>query len=83
MPEINAKEVAGIAANYLQELVPGVTSLQLEEVERDEDGWCVTLSYILPDNKNPFVPLQHQRSYKDFRVDAISGEVESMKIRTV
>ena len=67
--------------------------LGLEEVEMSKDGkfWLVTLGFYRP-SKKPASGLQvlrqiqgvtHERKYKLFKVDAATGKVSSMKIRTV
>ena len=67
--------------------------LGLEEVEMSKDGkfWLVTLGFYRP-SKKPVSGLEalqqirgvtHERKYKVFKVDATSGEVTSMKIRSV
>jgi hypothetical protein len=67
--------------------------LALEEVEMSEDGqfWLVTLGFYRP-SKKPVSGLEalrqiqgvtHERKYKLFKVDAATGKVTSMKIRSV
>ncbi len=61
----------------------GPQELRVEEVEMSEDGsyWLITLGFtVLP--HLPFLQ-QSQREYKLFRVNASTGQVEAMKIRTV
>jgi hypothetical protein len=51
--------------------------IRLEETEFDEHGyWLITLSYR-------DVSSFDRREYKIFRVDAQTGEVKSMKVRTL
>lgn len=49
---------------------------------KDERFWFVTLGFDRPVDK-ALVPLQTHRDYKEFKVDAVTGEVKAMKIRTV
>jgi len=82
----------------IQELVGGkFEDLRLEEVELSEDKrfWHITLGYDLPVKVRVGSQLEEmlisqtqrkqefQREYKLFKVNAETGEVESMKIRKV
>jgi hypothetical protein len=72
-----------------------VQDLRLEEVELSEDKkfWFVTLGFERPvvQRKNslselmpaPALPpdYKYEREYKIFKIDAETGEVQSMKIR--
>lgn len=79
------------ATNYLRSLAPyvggKVNDVRLEEVElsEDEQFWFVTLGFDRPIDNNPLALLQNQtqRDYKQFKIDALTGEVKAMKIRTV
>lgn len=68
--------------------------LRLEEVELDASGdqWKVTLGWVTPEDLRRAntglanitgTPQKLPRTYKTFRVDAETGEVDSMKIRKV
>ncbi|HAT15451.1 MAG TPA: hypothetical protein DCS91_19420 [Microcoleaceae bacterium UBA11344] len=67
----------------------GTEDLRLEEAELSEDKkyWFITLGFTRPGdkNKNPLGDLignlPDEREYKVFKIDAQSGEVQSMKIR--
>ena len=80
---IDVKKAVTAALTYAQELGrPGAT---LEEVERTEDDryWLVTLGFAR--HLNDLSVLGGMRcdpDYKVFKVDAETGEVLSMKIRT-
>lgn len=58
----------------------------VEEVELDEGAgeWCVTIGFVnLGERRGPISSLQPpQRSFKQFRIDAETGKMISMKIRT-
>ena len=76
---IDVKEAVNNAVNFLKHL-PAATVVdeRLEEVEltEDESYWLITLSYR--DSH-----LTTERSYKKFKIDAQTGQVQSMKIRSV
>ena len=59
-----------------------VRSIRVEEVELSDDGseWLITLSFVPHDEFGDGVD---QRVYKLFRVDAASGDVTSMKMRSM
>ena len=77
---IDVKTAVRTAVKYVQEFqdyLPG-TDIRLEETEYAEPGfWLITLSFS--DN----VPFAPSRNYKEFRIDANSGEVLSMKVRSL
>ena len=83
---LDVKEAAQRASEYFAGLFAdqGVSNVQLEEVELTEDGgyWLITLSYPLIPSILP-VNIVSKRNYKVFKIDAKTGEVKSMKIRTV
>jgi 23S rRNA G2445 N2-methylase RlmL len=73
---------AEFAAGVLDE--PRRNDLRLEEVERRDPHWLITLS--MPSTSFNLGSLLHgasaqPRGYKTFTVDADTGEVLSMKIR--
>lgn len=77
---IDVKQAVEQAVRYMADL-PGmgaVYGVQLEEVELSEDEaeWIITLSYTEAPG-SPFI------KYKIFRIEANTGRVRSMKIRTV
>ena len=61
-----------------------IADIRLEEVEltEDEARWLITLGFTRPAD-NQFIPTMVQREYKRFEIDAVTGEVKAMKIRTV
>jgi len=81
---------ANAAAEHLKSLSAqglmgkDIEDIRLEEVEltEDESVWFVTLGFSRPAD-NQFVPTMVQREYKLFEVDAHTGKVKAMKIRTV
>ena len=85
---IDVRTAVQAAGRYARELYGESSDLTLmvEEVEpsADERYWLITLS--LADRTNPFATLARGsagRTYKIFEVDAETGEVRSMKIRSV
>ncbi len=88
---IDVKEAAKKAAEYFADLYAKqeFSDLLLEEVEYDEqkNRWYITLGFVPPSSvfeKNPLSPFYTRgRQYKVFDIDAETGKVVSMKIRTV
>ncbi|WP_257254962.1 MULTISPECIES: hypothetical protein [unclassified Endozoicomonas] len=79
---IDAKEAAQIAAKYFESITSQSVKLSIEEIELDDDGsWLITLGmsdlFALGSVGNRVT------SYKIFKIDAESGDVIYMKIRTV
>lgn len=75
---ISVKKAVTAATDYLRDfssILPSQTGLRLEETELWEDPsmWIITISI----QSNPFD--ETTRIYKQFRIDADSGEVISMK----
>ena len=85
---IDVKQATKIAAEsfinlYDQELSP--SNIQLEEVELTEDSkyWLITLSHTRTNSSALGFPLPPRKEYKVFRINAATGEFQSMKIREV
>jgi hypothetical protein len=86
---LSVSSAANAAANHLKSLSnqglmgEAISDIRLEEVElsEDETRWLVTLGFSRPAD-NQFVSTMVQREYKLFEIDAITGKVKSMKIRT-
>jgi hypothetical protein len=83
---ITAKDAVNKAANYLQSLIPlqvGRTPV-LEELEKSGSDWLVTLSYVPQStNLDGLAMPGTEKEYKIFRVEGTTGEILSMKIRTL
>lgn len=88
---VGVKEAVQAAIVYLKDLPisEDLSDLRLEEVEQsdDEKYWLITLGFYVPATAGngpigEFLP-RHIRKYKLFKVDAKTGKVRSMKIRTV
>lgn len=90
---IDVKEAANAAAEYFSKLYSGkqYSDLLLEEVElsEDEKHWLITLSYAYKPAAPPSASAldlfskQSGRKYKIFKIDAATGNVEAMKIRSL
>lgn len=91
---IDVKEAAKAAAEYFVNLYSDqkYSDVLLEEVEltEDEKHWLITLSYayepppsILDQFSAGVVPKPKPRKYKVFKIDAATGNVEAMKIRSL
>ena len=86
---LDVKEAAQRASEYFAGLyadqVSSFSNVQLEEVELTDDGqyWLITLSYTPPKPKDTLLVVGPKRKYKQFKIDAGTGEVKSMKIRNV
>jgi hypothetical protein len=89
---IEVKRAALAAKEYFHSLYPTIYNSSLEEVELSEDGkyWLITLGFQ-PPKGNPVLdpPTSFdsifgppKAKYKVFRVDARTGEVTAMKIRS-
>lgn len=86
---LEVKEAVKVATEYIQTLFTEkqIPELRLEEVELSQDSqfWEVTLSFVV---REPTAYLSlgdaaRSREYKIFRVNAETGQVQSMKIRKV
>jgi len=84
---IEVHEAIRSATKTLQALYEGreLHNLLLEEVEmaEDESEWIVTLGFDAPDSSAPSILPSMKRHYKLFHINAESGKVKSMKIRTI
>lgn len=84
---MDVKEAAKLASDYFNGLYAdqALSNVQLEEVELTEDGkyWLITLSYPVQPGTTSFIFDTNKRKYKVFKINAETGEVQSMKIRKV
>lgn len=89
---IDVKEATQVALSYFEDLYgeDSFSNVLLEEVERDEeDGtpyWLITIGFTQKKREHhPFgnLNLTSSRRYKRFKIDAETGEVVAMKIRSV
>jgi hypothetical protein len=88
MANIDARKAVAVAVDYLNEIRDLVDSklkdIRLEELELSEEQriWAVTLGYDVPSQSSIYTGV-YKRDYKIFQVSAETGEVTSMKIRSV
>jgi hypothetical protein len=85
---IDVKTAVRNAIAYLIEFQEFIhaSDIRLEETEYDERGyWLITLSFNdKTDSSNLFASLSApRRSYRLFRIDAETGQVKSMKVRSL
>lgn len=82
---VSAKDAVIAAGKYFKELTGIDSGVTIDEVELEEAKakkyWMVTLGYLDPTSQLPF-SLEKKKNYRVFKVDAITGAVLSMKIRT-
>jgi len=82
MTMIDVKTAVRKAVDYVQEFQDYLPQgdVRLEETEYDETGfWFITLSFP----SGNIIPLGPARDYKEFRINANTGEVMSMKVRSL
>ena len=88
---IDVKEATQQALSYFEELYgeDAFSNVLLEEVERtEEDGtpyWLITIGFTEVGQKEGVLggSFSRSRRYKRFKIDSETGEVVSMKIRSV
>lgn len=93
---LDVKEATQVALSYFEDLYDenAFSNVLLEEVERDEeDGtpyWLITIGFTDENAKRKersglaaISPAAPPRRYKRFKIDAETGDVVSMKIRSV
>ena len=87
---IDVKEAVSTAMDYVQALYKPehIPEFVLEEVELTADGkfWLVTVSFMRTAAKSPLEAMTGQHgapAYKVVKIEADTGQVLSMKIRTV
>jgi hypothetical protein len=90
---IDVKSAVRRAVDYLREFHEFIPahSIRLEETEYEDSGdWLITLSTLDATDPDAFPTLAETltgprlaRIYKQFRIDAETGKVKSMKVRTL
>ena len=93
---LSLKQAVGQALRYFHEVYPDLAHarVMLEEVEETEDGrfFLITIGYDLENRNLPAPgkfpgllgpPWAVERKYKRLSIEADTGKVVSMKIRTV
>lgn len=86
--EVDLKRAVQIATNVIRDLYHNVEikDLLLEEIEKSDGTWLVTMSFtreLRSSSLEPLlgVPPKSQRLYKRIRIDAQTGEFLGMEIR--
>ncbi|HYW09458.1 MAG TPA: hypothetical protein VE913_21030 [Longimicrobium sp.] len=84
---INVKEAVQAAVSFVEGLYGRRENIELtvEEVEVTEDDqyWLITLGFVQNANALLATTIGARRDYKLFKVNAVTGEVTSMKIRSI
>ncbi len=86
---IDVKDASQKAFEHFTSLFPeqdlGKILLEEAELSEDEKFWLITLSYKSSEPMGVVGSsvFSETRSYKVFKLDAETGEVKSMKIRTI
>jgi len=95
---IDMKQAVNVAMTFLVDLMDTtkVSEILLEEVESNDDErlWSVTLSALLPESQDgpkpsPLAlamgnaPSNRRRIYKVFTIDADTGKLKSMRMRSL
>lgn len=83
--KVDVRQAAQAAMQYFQRLFPAVTHFSLEEVELSEDEkyWMITLGYDVARVSGSIILRPPTTKYKVFKVNATTGEVLAMKIRSL
>jgi hypothetical protein len=78
------QEAAERAVAFAREIygADAIKELRIDEVERDKDTWQITLSWSTP-GVTALGLMFSNRTYKQFVVNSVNGEVKSMHIRKV
>jgi hypothetical protein len=85
---IDVKEATEVALEYFQDIYSdqAFSNVLLEEVEREQEDdtpyWLITIGFTERKQEGPLGQLASSRRYKRFKIDAETGEVVSMKIRS-
>lgn len=84
---ISIKEAAEKAIIYFKSVpgYEGAKNVLIEEIEKSDDKsfWLITLSHLVPQT-SPFEVITgkgYRKEFKVFKIDALTGEVVSMKLR--
>ena len=81
---ISVKQATDNSVNFLKTIDSSVEDILVEEVEFDtiNQEWLITLSFShLISTRNLSSVFNEKTKYKNFKVDSLTGEVLSMKIR--
>ena len=82
---ISVKQATDNSVNFLKTIDSSVEDVLVEEVEFDtiNQEWLITLSFshLTISTRNLSSVFNEKTKYKIFKVDSLTGEVLSMKIR--
>jgi hypothetical protein len=88
---VSLQEAVKIAVNSVRDIYRGqgfeLKDLMLEEVERSDDSWQVTVGFTRPNTATSDIGVIGQalagprRAFKRVRIDANTGEFLGMRIR--
>jgi len=78
---IDVKNATKLAVEYIKSVYSGCKEIKLEEVDSSEDDkfWYITLSFILKEDAEDILFIKRQ--YKIIKINALTGKIQSMKIR--
>jgi len=83
---VDFKEAAQKAVEHFQHICKDAAyqNIAIEEIEKSENGefWFVTIGYDAPTNDSVYALSTYARRFKLFKVDILTEEIVSMKIRT-
>ena len=83
---MDVKEATEKAVEHFKKFYPNIEKVQLEEVEITDDDtyWNIVLSYEnIETTPLSYLQVGQQRTFKVFKIDAITGKVRSMKTRNI
>ncbi len=84
---VDFKEAAQKALSHFRDVMQDAAyqNICVEEIEKSEDGqfWFVTIGYDAPTNDSSYALSSTVRRYKVFKVDILTEEVVSMKVRNL
>ncbi len=84
---VSFKEAAQKALSHFRDVIQDAAyqNICVEEIEKSEDGqfWLVTIGYDAPTKDSSYALSNTVRRYKVFKVDILTEEVVSMKVRNL
>lgn len=84
---VDFKEAAQKALSHFRDVMQDTPyqNICVEEIEKSEDGqfWYVTVGYDMPTSDTSYTLTNMVRRYKVFKVDILTEEVVSMKVRNL
>ena len=84
---VTIKEAAASARQYCSEILglsaEQMQAVRIEEVDSNDLEWLITLSIPDPDRAKPSWFGGNVRAYKLLAIEKLTGDVKSMKIRSI